>query len=299
MKLIFMGTPEFSVTALEALVSAGHEVVAVYTQPPRPAGRGQKEAKSPVHLAAEKHNIPVKTPKTLKDEVAQAEFAALGADFAVVAAYGLILPQAILDSCSCLNIHASILPRWRGAAPIQRAILAGDKESGVTIMQMDAGLDTGDMLAWEKFSIEGMNAGELHDTLSALGAKLIAQVLKNPGLPRIKQEGEATYAAKIKKEEAKIDWNKSADEIARQIRAFSPYPGAFLIHNNEKIKILSARVDVQKSIDNQGVVLDSSFKISCIGGVVCPIIVQREGKKPMPTEDMLRGFQIPVGTRFS
>jgi methionyl-tRNA formyltransferase len=300
MKIVFMGTPDFSVAALEALVAAGHDVVAVYTQPPRPAGRGQKETKSPVHLTAEKHNISVKTPKTLKDEDVQAEFADLGADLAVVAAYGLILPQAILDACSCLNIHASILPRWRGAAPIQRAILAGDKESGVTIMQMDAGLDTGDMLIWEKVTInDDMNAGQLHDELSIMGAKLIVKALEKADLARITQVGEATYAAKIKKEEAKIDWNKSIDEVSRQIRAFNPYPGAFLIHKNEKIKILAAKAVSNKTIKSQGVIVDNLFGISCVDGVVYPTMVQREGKKPMPVEDMLRGFQIPVGTIIS
>ncbi|MCE3231991.1 MAG: fmt [Rickettsiaceae bacterium] len=289
-----MGTPEFSVVALEAIIKAGHEVAAVYTREPKPAGRGQKEQKSPVHIIADKYNIPVTTPKTLKNQDVQAEFAAFGADCAVVAAYGLILPKPILDACPCINIHASLLPRWRGAAPIQRAILAGDKESGITIMHMDEGLDTGDMLLWEKVAIDGMNAGQLHDTLAKMGGKLIVEAMNNPKLQPVKQDGWATYAEKICKEEAKINWNNTVEEIDRQIRAFNPYPGAYFVYNGEKIKILAAQI-TKKSVEKPAIIMDSLCGISCSNGVVYPKIVQRQGKKPMPIEDMLRGFEIQQG----
>jgi methionyl-tRNA formyltransferase len=296
MKIIFMGTPEFAVAALNSIIEAGYEVVAVYTKEPKPAGRGQKEQKSPVHLTAEKHNIPVKTPKTLKTAEAQAEFADLHPDIAVVAAYGLILPQAILDVCKCINIHASLLPRWRGAAPIQRAILAGDKQTGVTIMQMDAGLDTGDMILAEGFDIDRMNCGEVHDKLSIIGADLVVKVLNSNIKPVVQPEG-ATYADKIKKEEAKINWSNTAEQIDRQIRAFAPHPGAYFTYNNEIFKILSAGVEANKSIENQGVILDSSFGMSCSDGVIHPQIIQRQGKKAMSVEELLRGFSVTVGER--
>jgi methionyl-tRNA formyltransferase len=295
MKIIFMGTPDFSVQALESLIEAGHEVIAVYTKAPRPAGRGQKEMKSPVHLAAEKHNIPVNTPKTLKDIEVQAEFAALGADVAVVAAYGLILPKTILDICPCINIHASLLPRWRGAAPIQRAILAGDKTSGVTIMQMDEGLDTGDMLIWEEIPIQGMSAGELHDSLATLGAKLVVSamdLLKKGELKPIRQTGEATYADKIKKEEAFINWNKPGAEIIRQINGFNPFPGAYFNYKDEKIKILAAKYKQTDPNAKPGTIVDNMLSIACLDGVLHPKTVQRQGKKPMPAADMLRGYNI-------
>ncbi len=297
MRLIFMGTPDFSVKALEALIKSGHEVVAVYSQPPRPAGRGQKEQKSPVHLAAEKHNIVVKTPTSLKNPAEQNEFAAFGADVAVVAAYGLILPQAILDCCPCLNIHASILPRWRGAAPIQRAILAGDETSGVTIMRMDAGLDTGDMLLLQEVDIEaGMSAGALHDELSSVGATLIVKSLNDfDKLKPIKQnDNAATYAKKISKDEAKIIWDKTGAEIDRHIRAFNPYPGAYFEYDNNKIKIFEADFKPISGLkQTPGCIIDDKLSIACKDGAIVPIMVQRQGKKTMSTEELLRGFCIP------
>ncbi len=295
-----MGTPEFSVSALESLVSAGHEIAAVYSQPPRPAGRGQKEQKSPVHIAAEKHGIQVRTPKTLREAEAQKAFADLEADVAVVVAYGLLLPKPILDACRCINIHASLLPRWRGAAPIQRAIEAGDEVSGVTIMDMDEGLDTGNMLIWEKIDISEMNAGQLHDELSKIGARLIVEALATLNkIKPTKQDDSATYASKISKSEAKIDWSESVTIIAHKIRAFNPFPGAYFLYKGEKIKILSASFQAKNHKYKIGEVIDGSLVIACNGGLLNPDVVQREGKKPMPVGDMLRGFDVPQHTVLS
>lgn len=298
MKLIFMGTPEFAVTQLKALIDAGHDILAVYTQPPRPSGRGQKEQKSPVHTEAEKHNITVKIPTSLKNEAIQAEFKAFGADMAVISAYGLIIPKAIIDSCPCLNVHASLLPRWRGAAPIQRTILAGDQKSGVTIMMIDEGLDSGDMLIWDEVAIDKMTAGELHDNLSEMGARLIVDAVgRFDELKPVKQGEGVTYADKIQKDEALIDWNKNANEVERQIRAFNPFPGAYFNYNGEKFKILTA--DLADGKGAAGMVLDDKLAIACGQGAIRPKIIQRQGKKAMSVEELLRGYRIDAGSVIS
>lgn len=302
MKLIFMGTPEFSVPALEALVAAGHTIIAAYSQPPRPSGRGHSVQKSPVHLAAEAHGITVFTPATLKTSEAQTEFAALHADVAIVVAYGLILPKPILEACRCINIHASLLPRWRGAAPIQRAIEAGDSQTGITTMNMDVGLDTGDMLLWESVPIHShTTGGQLHDTLSQLGADLIVKTLADlHSITPIKQPEEGvTYAAKITKEEAHLDWNHSSEQIQHKIQAFNPYPGAYVMVKGEKVKILTATQQPDKHTHTPGSIIDDSFAIACKNGIIQPLIVQRQGKKPMEAAELLRGFPIPQGEVLS
>ncbi len=246
MRIAFMGTPPFAVPTLAALHTAGHEIVAVYSQPPRPAQRGKKLQKSPVQVWAEEHGLPVRTPKSLRNEEAQAEFAALDLDVAVVAAYGLILPQAILDAPreGCLNVHGSILPRWRGAAPVQRAILAGDGETGVTIMQMDIGLDTGAMRLVETTPVAGKTAGHLTDELAEMGARMMVKVLNDlqAFAPHAQPAGGATYAAKIDKSEARLDFLTSAVQVERQVRAFNPLPGAFFELDGERYKLLAAEV---------------------------------------------------------
>ena len=290
-----MGTPDFAVPALQALVAAGHEVVAAYSQPPRPGGRRGKElTPTPVHKAAEALGIEVRHPVSLKGPDEQAAFAALGADVAVVAAYGLILPQAVLDApkLGCLNIHASLLPRWRGAAPIQRAILAGDEQTGVTIMQMEAGLDTGPMLAVVRTSVDGKTAGELTAELSELGANLMVEVMANlPGhVGMVQPEEGVTYARKIDKAEARIDWLQSAEQIERQIRAFSPVPGAWFEFEGERCKVLAA--ELAGGTSQVGLVLDDQLTIACGTGAIRPVLVQRAGRPTMQTADMLRGWAI-------
>ncbi|KPU82319.1 methionyl-tRNA formyltransferase, partial [Marinosulfonomonas sp. PRT-SC04] len=247
MKVVFMGTPDFSVAVLEALVTAGHDVVCVYCQPPRPAGRGKKERPSPVQVKAEALGLHVRYPVSLKGEAEQAEFAALEADVAVVVAYGLILPQAILDALKqgCLNIHASLLPRWRGAAPIHRAIMAGDAETGVCIMQMEAGLDAGPVLMRQSVTIEAQDTTAiLHDKLSDLGARLIVHALANLAdlEPHIQAEAGMIYAKKIEKTEARVDWTRPAVEVDRLIRGLSPFPGAWCEGEGERLKLLGSRV---------------------------------------------------------
>ena len=303
LRVAFMGTPDFSVPALTALLEAGHEVVAVYSQPPRPAGRGHKERPSPVHAAAAARGIEVRTPVSLKGADVQAAFAALDLDIAVVVAYGLILPKAILDApqLGCLNIHASLLPRWRGAAPIQRAILAGDTETGVTIMQMDTGLDTGAMLLMRRTPIQPhTTAGELHDALSALGAEMIVAALDGIVAGSLKPAPQPadglTYAAKIVRDEARIDWSKSAVEIDRQIRAFAPQPGAWFQHGPDRIKILAATPTTAKG--TPATVLDGVPTIACGEGALMLSRVQREGKGPMAVGDFLRGYALPPGTKL-
>ena len=302
MRLAFMGSPDFSVPCLLALAEAGHEITAVYCQPPRPAGRGQKERPCPVQ-AAETRGWPVRTPRSLKDEEAQAAFRALDLDVAVVVAYGLILPKAILEAprCGCLNVHASLLPRWRGAAPIQRAILAGDKRSGVTIMLMDEGLDTGPMLLKASVPITGETTGQsLHDELAQLGARLIVEALQQAyGKAQAQAQPEAgvTYAAKLTREEARLDWRKDAENLERQVRAFYPWPGAFFEIGSERIKVLSA--EVVAGSGKPGEVLDGTLSIACGEGALRPLRVQRAGKGPMDTAALLRGFEIPPGTRLS
>jgi len=298
MRVIFMGSPDFAVPTLYALIAAKHEVAAVYCQPPRPAGRGKALQPTPVQRAAELLGIPVHSPASLKSEEQQDDFAGLRADVAVVAAYGLILPQPVLDAPKhgCLNVHASLLPRWRGAAPVQRAILAGDKVTGVTIMQMEAGLDTGPMLASHEVAIDRKNAGQLTDELARIGAHLMVEVLDGfKSYPRVPQpEDGATYAAKIRKEEARIDWAFPALQIEHQVRGMAPFPGAWFEATSERIKLLEAEV-----VDGDGppgVVLDENLSISCGEGSLRPLLVQRAGRAPMSPEELLRGFPIPSGT---
>ena len=297
MRIVFMGTPEFSVTVLEALAAAGHEIACVYTQPPRPAGRGQAERPSPVQARAEAMGLPVRHPKSLRTPEAQAEFAALAADAAVVVAYGLILPQAVLDAPTrgCLNIHASLLPRWRGAAPIQRAIMAGDAETGVCIMQMEAGLDTGPVLLRRAIPIGAEEtAGELHDRLSRLGAKAITEALDRLGSlkPDPQPDAGVTYAQKIDKAEARLDWTQDAPHIDRQIRGLSPFPGAWTMIGGKRVKILRSRP--AKGSGAPGTVL-SGLTIACGSGAVDLTEVQPEGKPRMTAEAFLRGARIAPG----
>ncbi|MEY3905990.1 MAG: hypothetical protein RIR59_813, partial [Pseudomonadota bacterium] len=264
MRIIFMGTPDFAVPSLNALVEAGHDVCAVYSQPPRRAGRGKALTPSPVHRRAAEIGISVQTPLSLKDSAAQADFAALAADIAVVAAYGLILPQAILDAprLGCINVHASLLPRWRGAAPVQRAILAGDADTGVTIMQMEAGLDTGPMRAKITTRIDRKNAGDLTTELAAIGADLLVQVLADvAAFPALSQPDDGvTYAAKIDKAESRIDFSRPATEIERQVRAFAPAPGAFFEYQGERFRVLAA--DIVAVSGTPGTILDDALTIA-------------------------------------
>jgi methionyl-tRNA formyltransferase len=298
MRIIFMGTPEFAVPTLDALVEAGHEVAAVYCQPPRPAGRGKALRASPVQARAEELGLEVCHPVSLKGAEEQAGLAELDAEVAVVAAYGLILPPAVLDAprLGCINVHASLLPRWRGAAPIQRAILAGDKTTGVTIMQMEAGLDTGPMLLKREMPVNGLDAGELTDALAAMGAAAMVEWLSDPDSfpPIIQPEARVTYAAKVDKSEARIDWSDPAVAIERQVRAFEPKPGAWFEHQGERVKILAARV-VEDS-GAPGEVLDHRLTIAAGEGSLRPITVQRPGRAAMSPAEMLRGFAIPAGT---
>ncbi len=294
-----MGTPAFSVPALEALVAAGHDVAAVYTQPPRPAQRGKQPQTSAVQQAAERLGLPVRFPVNFKDEADRDAFAALAADVAVVAAYGLILPQAILDAprIGCLNIHASLLPRWRGAAPIQRAILAGDISTGVTIMQMERGLDTGPMLLAAETPVDAKTAGELTADLAAMGADLIVEALARDTLSAKPQPAEGvTYAHKIDKAEAALDFTKSAAEVERAVRAFNPAPGAFTLLGQERLRVLAC--DVVEGGGEPGVTLDDQLTIACGTGAIHPTLVQRPGKRAMDVAEVLRGFPVPAGTRL-
>ncbi|WP_299300924.1 methionyl-tRNA formyltransferase [uncultured Litoreibacter sp.] len=295
MRLVFMGTPEFSVAALDALVDAGHEICAVYSQPPRPAGRGKKLRASPVQARAEALGLNVRHPVSLKSPDVQAEFVALEADIAVVVAYGLLLPQAVLDAPArgCLNIHASLLPRWRGAAPIHRAIMARDAETGVCIMQMEAGLDTGPVLTRRVLEIGTRETtGELHDRLAALGAAQIVETLAQlDGLtPEPQAEDGVTYAAKIDKAEARVDWSRPAVEVDALIRGLSPFPGAWTRVNGERVKLLGSYVVDEDGL--HGAVL-GGFRIACGSGAVQVTRAQREGKKPMDMGEFLKGFGFP------
>ena len=302
MKIIFMGTPDFAVPSLDLLVANGHDVVAVYTQPPRPAGRGKALTPSPVQRRAEALGIDVMTPTSLRDTQAQSQFSALNADIAVVAAYGLILPQAVLDAprLGCINVHASLLPRWRGAAPVQRAILAGDAQTGVTIMQMEAGLDTGPMLATISTSIDDKSAGALTAELAELGAELLVQVLSEPEAypPQTQPDVGVTYATKIDKAEARIDFLVSAPQVERQVRAFAPAPGAFFELGGERFRILAAKTEISGSA-RPGEVIDDALGIQCNPGVIRPTLIQRAGKAAMAPSELLRGLKIPAGTRLA
>jgi len=294
MKVVFMGTPDFSVPVLEALAAA-HEVICVYSQPPRPAGRGKKDRPSPVQARAEALGIPVRHPVSLKGAAEHAEFAALGADVAVVVAYGLILPQAVLDAPrhGCLNIHASLLPRWRGAAPIHRAIMAGDAETGICIMQMEAGLDTGPVLLREATVIgPEETTGALHDRLSTMGARLILQALDRLAelRPDPQPEDGVTYAAKIDKAEARVNWSAPAAEVDRLIRGLSPFPGAWCEVAGERVKLLGSRLAEGQGTPGQVL---GGLRIACGSGAVEITLAQREGKRAMAPEDFLRGFTLP------
>jgi methionyl-tRNA formyltransferase len=298
MRIVFMGTPEFAVPTLLALHETGHDVAAAYSQPPRPAGRGKQEQPSPVHKAAEKLGIAVRHPTTLRDLEAEADFLALEPELAVVVAYGLILPKPILEGPrrGCINVHASLLPRWRGAAPIQRAILAGDHMTGVTIMRMEEGLDTGPMLAAARIPVEDKTSGELHAELAEIGARLLVETVAQ--LDQIKPQPQpelgATYAAKIDKAEARIDWSKPAELIEREVRAFAPFPGSWFELDGERIKVLRARTIGVNGFD--GTVLDDALTIACGQGALRLLTVQRAGKPAMSAADFLRGKRVSVGT---
>jgi len=302
MRLAFMGTPDFAVPTLVELIGHGHGIAAVYSQPPRPKGRGLAAESSPVAKIAEMHSIPVRTPLTLKNAEAQAEFAALNVDAAVVVAYGLLLPKAILDApkLGCFNLHASLLPRWRGAAPIQRAIMAGDVETGVMVMRMEEGLDTGPVLMSERVAIGRKTYGELHDELSHLGADLMARALaalERGSIEANPQIGEPTYAKKISKDEARIDWTKSAREIDCLIRGLSPFPGAWCEANGERLKIL-----YPEPVDGHGKpgeILDDRLTVACGDGALKILRLQRAGGKAMSAEELQRGFSLPKGERLT
>ena len=297
MRLAFMGTPDFAVPTLDALIEAGHEIAAAYTQPPRPAGRGKALAPSPVHRRAEGAGLTVRTPANLRDSAEQQAFAALDLDAAVVAAYGLILPEPILGAPrhGCLNVHASLLPRWRGAAPIQRAILAGDDKTGVCIMAMERGLDTGPVFARQETEVDRKTAGALTDELAGIGAALMAEVLERIGdiRPAPQPEDGITYAHKIDKGESRLDLSRPAAEVERQVRAFNPAPGAWFEYAGERIRILAAEISDLSGAP--GTVLDHGLAIACASGSIVPTLVQRAGRAAMPPEALLRGFVIPVG----
>ncbi|MGP6086972.1 methionyl-tRNA formyltransferase [Antarctobacter jejuensis] len=301
MHVVFMGTPDFSVPVLDALVDAGHDIACVYCQPPRPAGRGKKDRPTPVHQRAEALGLPVRHPVRLKAAEDQQAFADLQADVAVVVAYGLILTQAVLDAPKhgCLNIHASLLPRWRGAAPIHRAIMAGDAETGICIMQMEAGLDTGPVLLREATEIGAVETtGELHDRLSAMGARLIVDALDRLDslTPEIQPEEGVTYAAKIDKAEAAVDWSRPAIEVSRQIRGLSPFPGAWTTLNGERIKLLGAEPAEGQGAPGQ--TLDDGFAVACGSGALRVTRAQRAGKGAQDTPTFLNGCPLPRGTQL-
>jgi methionyl-tRNA formyltransferase len=300
-RIIFMGSPEFAVPSLNWLIEAKHEITAVYTQPPRPAGRGRGERKTAVHERAEDLGIEVRTPKTLRNDEEQARFRALDADLAVVAAYGLILPKPILDAPrrGCINVHASLLPRWRGAAPIQRAILAGDKYTGITLMQMDEGLDTGAMLLDWPSEIDGKTAGELTEDLAELGGQALRRYLDEPErYPPVPQPDEGiTHAPKIDKSEAQLNFTQNADVVERQVRAFNPAPGAWFEFMGERIKVWEA--EVVPGSGPPGMVADNRLKIACGERAIRALVVQRPGKSRMYVDELLRGFPIPKGAQLN
>jgi methionyl-tRNA formyltransferase len=299
-RIIFMGSPEFAVPTLEALVAAGHAVVAAYTQPPRPAGRGKSERPTAVEVRARELGIEVRSPRSLKGAEEQADFAALEADVAVVAAYGLILPQAILDAPmhGCLNVHGSLLPRWRGAAPVQRAIMAGDAVTGVTIMAMEAGLDTGPMLLKREIAIGGKNAAQVTAELAEFGAALMVETLAIGQFEGEPQPAEGvTYAAKISKDEARIDWTRPAGEIERHVQGLAPFPGAWFEIAGERIKLLAA--EAVEASEAAGTVIDGALTIACGDGAIRPRLLQRAGHKPLSLDAFLRGFAIASGTRIA
>ena len=301
LRLIFMGTPDFAVPTLLALVAAGHDIAAVYTRAPKPAGRGMDMQVTPIEHEARKLDLSVFTPKTLRDDEAQAEFRAHNADAAVVVAYGLILPKAVLDAprLGCFNVHASLLPRWRGAAPINRAVMAGDKESGVTIMRMDEGLDTGAMAMREPLPIlPDMTAGELHDALAQQGARLMPVTLAAAARGALsltpQPESGVTYAEKISKSETRIDWSKPAAEVHNHCRGLSPFPGAWFELDGVRVKAL--RTTMAKGSGAPGAVLDDRLSVACGDGVIRLVQIQRAGKQPMSADEFLRGTPVEPGT---
>ena len=298
MRIIFMGSPGFAVPTLDAIVAAGHEVVGVYTQPPRAAGRGKAARKTALHERAEALGLAVRHPPSLRGPEEQAEFAALAADVAVVAAYGLILPEPILAAprLGCINVHGSLLPRWRGAAPVQRAIEAGDTVSGVTIMQMEKGLDTGPMLICREVTIGRKNSAQLIQEIAEVGAAAMIEWLADPARtpPRLQPAEGITYAAKIDKAEAHIDWSRDADLIDRQVRAFSPSPGAWFAVGDERIKLIEA--EVAEGSGSPGTVLDTHPAIACGTGALRLLTVQRAGRGALSADAWLRGFALPAGT---
>jgi len=296
-----MGSPVFAVPALRALHDAGHQIAAVYSQPPRPSGRGGIVHACPVHAAAAALGLPVRTPARLRNDAGeQAAFAALGLDAAVVAAYGLILPQAMLDAprSGCLNIHASLLPRWRGAAPIQAAVLAGDAETGITIMQMDAGLDTGAMLLQGRVPIgPRTTAAELHDTLAALGADLVLRALQECRDPVPQPPEGATYAAKLTRDSGRLDWTQPAAQLDRQVRGLTPWPGTWTLLDGQVLKVV--RAEPAPGSGAPGTVLDDRLSVACGEGALRLLQVQRPGRAPMDAQALLRGFAVPPGTQFA
>ena len=300
MRVIFMGSPDFAVPTLDAIVATEHEVVAVYCQPPRPAGRGKKDQPTPVQKRAEALGLPVRSPKSLRKARAQEEFAAFAPDVAIVAAYGLILPQAVLDmpGMGCVNVHASLLPRWRGAAPVQRAIMAGDAATGVTLMQMEAGLDTGPMLVKREVTIEGQNAEQLTQELAHVGAAMVADWLADPPAFEASPQPEdgVTYAVKIDKGEARVDWSQDAVTVQRHIQGLAPWPGAWTEATGERLKLLEAEVTVGSG--EPGEILDDALTIACGSGAVRILVAQRAGKGAQPTSELLRGYALGPGARL-
>jgi methionyl-tRNA formyltransferase len=303
LRLAFMGTPDFAVPALAELIAQGHDIAAVYSQPPRPSGRGMETTPGPVHKFAQTAGLEVRTPLSLKSPDEQAAFVALGLDAAVVVAYGLLLPKAILDAprLGCFNLHGSLLPRWRGAAPIQRAVMAGDAQTGVMVMHMDEGLDTGPVLMAERVTIGRKTSGELADQLSRLGADLMVRALGGLERGQVSEQPQTqdgvTYARKILKDEARIDWTKSAAEIDCLIRGLSPAPGAFTEVKGERLKILLA--EPVSGNGNPGAVIGDDLTIACGSGALRLLKVQRAGGKAMAADDLLKGFALPPGTQFS
>jgi methionyl-tRNA formyltransferase len=309
LRAVFMGTPDFAVPTLARMVADGHDICTVYTQPPRKAGRGMAERKTPVHQFADAHGLPVRTPASLRSPDEVQAFEDLGADVAVVVAYGLILPQAVLDAprAGCLNVHASLLPRWRGAAPIQRAIMAGDDRSGVAIMQIEAGLDTGPVLHQETTPIDdATTAGDLHDTLAELGAGAMSAVLArldagDPPPARPQSPDGVTYADKISKAEARIDFSKHAREVLRHVHGLSPFPGAWCMlpdTDGKPVRVKLLRVEtVDAPTGAPGTVLDDQLAIACGTGAIRPLRLQREGKAAMDLKTFLNGLRPPVGAR--
>ena len=304
LRLVFMGTPDFAMPTLEAVLAAGHTILAVYTQPPRPSGRGHRPQPSPVQRMAEARGLTVRAPKTLRDPEAQQAFAALRADAAVVVAYGLILPAPILRATrlGCYNLHASLLPRWRGAAPIQRAILSGDAESGICVMQMDEGLDTGPVLVEQRVAIgPRMTAPELHDALAGAGAarmvEALASVERGAARPKPQPSAGVTYARKIEKDEGRIDWRRPAIELDRLVRALGAAPGVWFQHGGERIKVLVAE-PLSDGGAEPGTVLDDHLTVACGTGALRLLRLQRSGKAATDADAFGRGYPLPAGARL-